>query len=144
MMKGQGFPGGMAYPFGNPDATYSSPNGPKQILEQIIDPPSISFPDKVVMKHASDQQMGDTAEAEAQELTQSDPPAQISSTGFVFQGRWYPRGRPRGRGRGQGRGQGIGRGNRRGRSCRVGCPRARRGLSDITRIVAMAAISQES
>lgn len=81
----------MTYPFENPDATYSSHNGPKQILEQIIHPPSISFLNKLVMKHASEQHMGDIAEAEAQELTQSGSPAQSPSTGFVFRGRLYPR-----------------------------------------------------
>lgn len=41
-MKRQGFPGVMAYPFENPDATYPSCNSSKQYLEErSIAPPSL-------------------------------------------------------------------------------------------------------
>lgn len=143
-MKRKGFPSGMKYPFENPDATYPSPNGPKPILERVIVPSSISL-SQVVMTNAPTQHMEEIAETEAQELPQSGSLSRSPNRGSAFGGRGYPRGRARGwgsgRGRGRGRGPGPGRvrGHERGRSCRVGRPRARRGLSDMNRTTATAA-----
>lgn len=144
-MKHKGFPSGMKYPFENPDATYPSPNGSKPIFERVIALPSISSLSEVVMTNAPAQNMEDVAETEAQELPQSGSPARSPNRGS----RGYPRGRARGwgsgrgreRGRGRGRGPGPGRvrGHGRGRSCRVGRPRARRGLSDMNRTTATVA-----
>lgn len=154
-MKRKRFPSGMKYPFENPDGTYPSPNGSKPILERIIAPPSISSLSKVIMTQAPAQHTKGIAETEAQELPQSGSPARSPNRGSTFRGRGYPWGRARGwssgRGQGLGRGRGRGRGpgpgpgpervwgHGRGRSCRVGRPRARRGLSDMNRTTATAA-----
>lgn len=141
-MKRKGFPSGMKYPFENPDATYPSPNGSKPILERIIAPPSISSLSQIVMTNAPTQHMEEIAETEAQELPQSGSQSRSPNRGSAFGGRGYPRGRARGRGSGRGRGRGRGPGpgkmwgHGRGRSCRVGRPRARRGLSDMNRTTA--------